>query len=83
MITKRASELRKSDRTRQSLGGHLGRGLVTLEGAEHRRHRRLVQPVMHTQSTAAQAASMVSLAKRRVESWPDGRSRRSTPRWPT
>jgi cytochrome P450 len=72
MITKRASELRKSDRTQQALGGHLGQGLVTLEGAEHRRHRRLVQPVMHTQSMAAQGASMVSLAMRRVESWPDG-----------
>ena len=29
LITKRAGELRKSNRTRQSLGGHLGRGLVT------------------------------------------------------
>ena len=72
LIAKRAGELRKSNRTRQSLGGHLGRGLVTLEGAEHRRHRRLVQPVMHTRSIAAQAQAMVDLPRARVESWPDG-----------
>ncbi len=72
LIAKRAGELRKSNRTRQSLGGHLGRGLVTLEGADHRRHRRLVQPVMHTRSITAQAQTMVSLALARVESWSDG-----------
>jgi cytochrome P450 len=72
LIAKRAGELRKSNRTRQSLGGHLGRGLVTLEGAEHRRHRRLVQPVMHTRSIAAQAEAMVDLAAARVASWSDG-----------
>jgi cytochrome P450 len=72
LLTKRAGELRKSNRTRQSLGGHLGRGLVTLEAADHRRHRRLVQPVMHTQSIAAQAGAMVDLARARVDSWADG-----------
>jgi cytochrome P450 len=64
--------LRKSSRTRWGLSGHLGNGLVTLEGAEHRRHRRLVQPVMHTRSIAAQAQAMVALARDRVDSWPDG-----------
>ena len=72
MITRRAGELRKSNRTQQSLGGHLGRGLVTLEGGEHRRHRRLVQPVMHTQSIAAQARTMVDLAAARADSWAGG-----------
>ena len=33
--------------TSPPLGGHLGNGLITLEGAEHRRHRRLMQPAMH------------------------------------
>jgi len=72
MISKRAGEFRKSNRTRASLGGHLGDGLITLEGAEHRRHRRLMQPVMHTQRVAEQADTMVELARRRVELWPDG-----------
>jgi cytochrome P450 len=72
MVVKRASELRKSNRTRASLGGHLGGGLITLEGPEHRRHRRLIQPVMHTQRIAGQARIMVGLARDRVESWPDG-----------
>lgn len=72
LIAGRAGELRKSNRTRSSLGGHLGDGLITLEGAGHRRHRRLVQPVMHHQSLAGQAGRMVDLTRQRVESWPDG-----------
>lgn len=72
LVAGRADELRKSNRTRASLGGHLGRGLVTLEGAEHRRHRQLVQPVMHSRAIAAQAQTMVELARRRVESWSHG-----------
>jgi cytochrome P450 len=72
LLTRRTAELRKSSRTRWGLGGHLGNGLVTLEGAEHRRHRRLVQPVMHTQSIAGQARTMVELAEDRVSSWSDG-----------
>jgi len=72
LLTQRATELRKSSRTRWGLGGHLGDGLVTLEGAQHRRHRRLVQPVMHTRSIAAQADTMVALTESRVASWADG-----------
>jgi cytochrome P450 len=72
MIAKRPDEFRKSNRTRASLRDHLGHGLITLEGDEHRRHRRLMQPVMHTRSVAAQAGAMVDLARRRVEAWPDG-----------
>jgi cytochrome P450 len=71
-IARRPNEFRKSNRTRTSLGGHLGTGLITLEGTEHRRHRRLMQPVMHSRAVAAQAATMVGLARQRVESWPDG-----------
>jgi cytochrome P450 len=72
LVAGRADELRTSNRTRDSLGGHLGRGLVTLDGAEHRRHRQLVQPVMHSQAVADQAGTMVALARHRVESWSDG-----------
>jgi cytochrome P450 len=72
MIARRAVELRKSNRTRTSLGGHLGQGLITLEGERHRRHRRLMQPVMHTQAVAVQARTIVDLARARMASWPDG-----------
>ncbi len=72
LLTRRAGELRKSSRTRWGLRGHLGDGLITLEGAEHRRHRRLVQPVMHTRSIAAQADTMASLTESLVASWSDG-----------
>jgi cytochrome P450 len=71
-LARRPSEFRKSNRTRSSLGGHLGDGLITLEGAEHRRHRRLMQPAMHGRHIAASASIMVDQARRRVESWPDG-----------
>jgi cytochrome P450 len=71
-IARRPAEFRKSNRTRSSLGGHLGNGLITLEGAEHRRHRRLMQPAMHGRAVAASAGIMVDQARRRVESWPDG-----------
>jgi cytochrome P450 len=72
MIAKRPDEFRKSNRTYASLRGHLGRALITLEGDEHRRHRRLMQPVMHTRSVAAQAQTMVDLTRQRVRSWSDG-----------
>jgi cytochrome P450 len=72
LLTRRAAELRKSNRTRWGLSGHLGDGLVTLEGEQHRRHRRLVQPVMHTRSIAAQADTMAALTEARVASWTDG-----------
>ena len=72
LLTQRAGELRKSSRTRWGLGEHLGDGLVTLEGTPHRRHRRLVQPVMHTRSIAAQAETMATLTEARVASWADG-----------
>jgi len=72
LIAGRAQELRKSNRTYSSLHGHLGDGLITLEGPEHRRHRRLVQPVMHHRSLATLSTTMVELARDRVRSWPDG-----------
>jgi cytochrome P450 len=72
LLTRRASDLRKSSRTRWGLRGHLGDGLVTLEGAQHRRHRRLVQPAMHRSSIAAQARTMVSLTEDSIASWTDG-----------
>lgn len=72
LLTRRSAELRKSSRTRWGLRGHLGDGLVTLEGPQHRRHRRLVQPVMHTRSIAAQAQTMVTLTESRIASWADG-----------
>ncbi|GAA1735096.1 cytochrome P450 [Luedemannella helvata] len=72
VLVTRAAEFRKSSRTRQSIGWHLGDGLVTLEGAAHRRHRRVMQPALHTQRVAAQADTIVALARERVESWPAG-----------
>lgn len=71
-LARRPEEFRKSNRTRSSLGAHLGDGLVTLEGDQHRHHRKLIQPVMHGRSIAAQAGLMVSLARQRAAGWADG-----------
>jgi cytochrome P450 len=72
LLTHRSAELRKSSRTRWGLRQHLGDGLVTLEGSPHRRQRRLVQPVMHTRSIAAQADTMAALTDSRIAGWVDG-----------
>ncbi len=72
MLTKRASAFRKSTRTGELIGGHLGNGLITLEGAEHRRHRRLVQPALHTRRINGYGGIMVAEAVRCLDSWADG-----------
>src|SRR4029453_11858340 len=55
ILVRRPGEFRKSDRTQSSIGWPRRRRPITLEGAAHRRHRRLMQPVMHTQRIAAQS----------------------------
>jgi cytochrome P450 len=71
MLVKRPAEFRKSARTTQVISGHLGDGLLTREGADHRRHRRLMQPTLHTQRIAGYGDIMVAEALRRAASWDD------------
>ncbi|MFN8535250.1 MAG: cytochrome P450 [Dehalococcoidia bacterium] len=50
----------------------LGNGLLTSEGDQHRRQRRLIQPAFHRQQVAGYAAEMPTLAERAAAHWQDG-----------
>ncbi|MFC7764044.1 cytochrome P450 [Catellatospora bangladeshensis] len=73
MLVDRPQEFAKSWRTARLISGHVGDGLLTREGAEHRRHRRLMLPTLHTQRIARYGDIMVGESHRLLESWPDGR----------
>ena len=50
----------------------LGEGLLTSEGEQHRRQRRLVQPAFHRQRVAAYGGVMACYAARARDRWRDG-----------
>lgn len=50
----------------------MGNSLVTSDGEEHRRQRRMLQPQFHRSRIAGFAASMAASARRRAEGWSDG-----------
>ncbi|HZB44448.1 MAG TPA: cytochrome P450, partial [Pyrinomonadaceae bacterium] len=52
----------------------LGEGLLTSEGAHHRRQRRIAQPAFHRQRVASYGAVMVEYAARAAERWREGRT---------
>ncbi len=50
----------------------LGNGLLTNEGADHLRQRRMIQPAFHRTRIAEYARSMVSYSEKMAETWHDG-----------
>src|SRR5687768_12323031 len=50
----------------------LGEGLLTSEGAFHRRQRRLAQPAFHPNRVATYAAVMAQYAREQADAWADG-----------
>ncbi|MBV1849196.1 cytochrome P450 [Catellatospora tritici] len=72
MLVKRPQDFAKSWRTTRLLQGHVGDGLLTREGTEHRRHRRIMLPTLHTQRIARYGEIMTAEARRLLDGWPDG-----------
>ncbi|HEV2115642.1 MAG TPA: cytochrome P450, partial [Terriglobales bacterium] len=50
----------------------LGKGMITAEGAAHRRQRQAAAPAFHRQRIRAYAQTMVENAERAREQWQDG-----------
>lgn len=51
----------------------LGQGLLVIDGAQHRRHRTIMNPAFHKQRVTAYAETMIELADRAMARWPAGR----------
>lgn len=50
----------------------LGEGLLTNEGKDHLRQRRMIQPVFHRQRIAGYANSMIEFGEKMADEWKDG-----------
>lgn len=69
VIVRQASKLHKSPIAKQNLGRLLGNGLLTNDGEDWRRQRKLAQPAFHMQRIASYADVMVEYTQRAVERW--------------
>jgi cytochrome P450 len=70
LVTRQAKFVKS--RALQRARSFLGDGLLTVEGEQHRRERRLAQPAFHRERVASYAEAMVDLAERARDRWRDG-----------
>src|SRR5579875_3891723 len=61
------------ERTQKRMRILLGDGLITSDGEEHKRQRRIAAPAFHRQRIQAYGATMVEQAAKRREAWQPGR----------
>jgi cytochrome P450 len=73
VLVDHAADFRKSFGTRMLIP-LLGRGLLTAEGDEWLRHRRLASPAFHRDRVEAYGLTMVDYAQDAVDSWSDGQT---------
>jgi cytochrome P450 len=73
VLVDHAADFRKSFGTRMLIP-LLGRGLLTAEGVEWLRHRRLASPAFHRDRVEGYGRTMARYAQDRVDSWTDGES---------
>lgn len=70
LVTRQANFIKS--RALQRAKCFLGEGLLTAEGAAHRRQRRLAQPAFHRERVAGYGDAMVDYAARTRDAWHDG-----------
>ena len=73
VLVARAGDFRKSFGTRMLIP-LLGRGLLTAEGEEWLRHRRLASPAFHRERVEGYGQTMARYTQERVDSWSDGQT---------
>ena len=73
ILVERAADFRKSFGTRMLIP-LLGQGLLTAEGAEWLRHRRLASPAFHRERVEGYGRTMARYAQDSVDSWTDGQT---------
>jgi cytochrome P450 len=71
VLVERAGDFRKSFGTRMLIP-LLGHGLLTAEGDEWLRHRRMASPAFHRERVKGYGQTMASYAQDSVDSWTDG-----------
>ncbi len=71
VLVTRQHSFRKGPALRRTTG-LLGQGLLTSEGNQHLRQRRMIQPMFHRQRITGYADTMVSLAEHATTGWQDG-----------
>ncbi|MFN8468480.1 MAG: cytochrome P450 [Caldilineaceae bacterium] len=72
VLVEKADLFPKAQRDVEILGRFLGKGLVTNNGASHRKQRKLAQPAFHHRRIQAYAETMVDYAAAQVDGWHDG-----------
>jgi len=65
----------RSDHTRRAMASFLGQGLLSLEGAPHLRHRRLMAPAFHRERIQRYAAVMAEETYHVLGQWKHGETR--------
>ncbi|MFV9506074.1 MAG: cytochrome P450 [Oscillochloridaceae bacterium umkhey_bin13] len=68
----RDSSFWRSPQTRRAMASFLGQGLLSLEGSDHRRHRRLMQPAFHRERINGYGLIMAEETQRHLEAWRPG-----------
>lgn len=75
MLVERVDEFPKSPRDIAILSPYLGTGLLTNNGSDHRKQRKLVQPAFHHKRIQAYGDIMVDYTQDMLATWRDGEVR--------
>lgn len=76
ILVKEVNRFRKADREISILGAFLGNGLVTNQDvANHKMHRKLVQPGFHFRRIQGYAQTMTDYSQRYLNEWEHGQTR--------